>query len=459
MSLKIDYTPTKTGREFMANDARMRIVMGPVGSGKSVTCCFEIIRRASMQAPGPDGIRRSRCLVIRQTVRQLQDTTIATWMQWFGQCGTYMKTAKTFIFKLGDVECEILFRGLDDESDTKNLLSLEVTFAFVNEAKDIHPEIMDALSKRIGRYPSKKDGGPTWFGVFADSNPPTIGTWWWAQMEHLDPKDGVSPNENAWAVFKQPSGRSQEAENIENLPEGYYDTTGRSDEYIRTYIDGLYGHSLAGRPIFSHFNADYHISKTPLIPIQGSTKPIIVGIDLGLTPAAVIGQQDYKGRMLIYAEAVAFDMGIQRFSRTILKPLLAERFSGQQILCVVDPAGLQRAQTDERSAVDILRAEGFRVVPARTNSIVSRLSAVDDYLMRQVDGAPSFVLDPRCTRLKAAMMGGYMYKKTGEVIDKNDHSHIAEALQYFALHINSSMDFANKNVARTIKQVDSRGWT
>jgi hypothetical protein len=305
----------------------------------------------------------------------------------------------------------------------------------------------------------KKDGGVTWAGIWGDTNMPTLGTWWASQMQHINPEDGVSPNDNGWGVHIQPSGRSQEAENIENLPEGYYDTQGRSDEYVRVYIDSQYGHSLAGRPIYAHFNADYHIAKQPLIPIVNGVKPIIVGIDLGLTPAAVIGQQDYKGRMLIYAEAVAFDMGIQRFARTVLKPLLSERFGGQNILVVTDPAGMQRAQTDERSAVDILRAEGFRVIPARTNSIVSRLSAVDDYLMRQVDGEPSFLIDPRCTRLKAAMMGGYMYKKTGEVIDKNDHSHVAEALQYFALHINSSIDIDKRNQPRVVRQVSAAGWT
>jgi hypothetical protein len=53
---------------------------------------------------------------------------------------------------------------------------------------------------------------------------------------------------------------------------------------------------------------------------------------------------------------VSFDMGIQRFVRTMLKPLLYERFPGAPILIVVDPAGVQRAQTDERSAVDIIKA-------------------------------------------------------------------------------------------------------
>ena len=68
-------------------------------------------------------------------------------------------------------------------------------------------------------------------------------------MEGLDPKDGVSPNDNGWDVCKQPSGRSPYAENIDNLPEGYYDTQGRSEEYIRVYIDGEYGLSSAGMPV------------------------------------------------------------------------------------------------------------------------------------------------------------------------------------------------------------------
>ncbi|WP_248785739.1 hypothetical protein, partial [Escherichia coli] len=88
-------------------------------------------------------------------------------------------------------------------------------------------------------------------------------------------------------------------------------------------------------------------------------------MDLGLTPAAVIGPQDPRGRALILDEAVSFDMGIQRFVRTVLKPRLYERFPGAPILVVTDPAGIQRAQTDERSAVDIIKAEGMRVISAR----------------------------------------------------------------------------------------------
>ena len=430
-------------------------------SGKSVTSCFEIVRRATQQEPGQDGIRRSRALVVRETARQLMDTTIKTWLDWFPEkiCGHYMRTTKTYFFKVGDVECEVMFRALDDADDVANLNSLELTFAWMNECRDIHPEIVDALSKRIGRYPSKKDGGPTWFGMWGDTNPPTMDTWWYYQMEHLDPKDGASPNNNGWQVFKQPSGRSAYAENVENLPEGYYDTQGRSEEYIRVYIDGEYGLSSAGTPVYKYFRPDYHIAKTPINFAQNGLRPIIVGMDLGLTPAAVLGQCDARGRALILAECYSMDMGAKRFIRTMLKPLLYERFGGCPVMVVVDPSGIIRAQTDERSVVDIIKQEGLRVIPAKTNNLSPRINAVDEYLMRQVDGDPAFLLDPSCTWLKAAMMGGYRYKKDGTGIDKSPHSHIAEALQYLMLHIGSIGSGAALPALREVKPAMAAGWT
>jgi len=445
----------------MNSSAKMRVLMGPVGSGKSVASCFEIVRRASQQKPGQDGIRRSRAAIVRETVRQLTDTTIKTFLDWFppGPCGNFMRTTKTYFFKVGDVECEIMFRALDDADDVRNLNSLELTFAWFNECRDIDPEIVDAMSKRIGRFPSNKDGGPTWFGMWGDTNPPTMDTWWYYQMEGLSPEDGVSDNNNGWDVFKQPSGRSQIAENIENLPEGYYDTQGRSDEYIRVFIDGEYGLSSAGQPVYKYFRPDYHMARSKLTPVINGVRPIVVGMDLGLTPAAVFGQQDPRGRAVIFDEAVSFDMGIQRFIRTLVKPLLYERFPGAPVVVVVDPAGVQRAQTDERSAVDIIKAEGLRVFPAKTNNVSARLSAVDDFLMRQSDGDAAFIVDPKCTQLKAAMMGGYRFHHKNGNIEKNKHSHVAEALQYLMLHIHSVGEGSYMPKAREIKRSAVAGWT
>ena len=76
-----------------------------------------------------------------------------------------MRTTKTYFFKVGDVECDYVSCS-DDSDDVANLNSLELTFAWFNECRDINPDIVDAMSKRIGRFPSSKDGGPSWFGMW-----------------------------------------------------------------------------------------------------------------------------------------------------------------------------------------------------------------------------------------------------------------------------------------------------
>ena len=78
-----DYSDVPTLKKFTLSDLRVRCAMGPFGSGKSSACVMEIVRRAHAQAPGPDGIRRSRWAVVRNSYGQLKDTTIRTFHDWF----------------------------------------------------------------------------------------------------------------------------------------------------------------------------------------------------------------------------------------------------------------------------------------------------------------------------------------------------------------------------------------
>ena len=80
------YTPSTTGRKF--HDARdidtgfVRALLGPIGSGKSVTCVLDLLMIAMDQEPDKEGIRRTKFAVIRNTYRELLDTTIATFFTW-----------------------------------------------------------------------------------------------------------------------------------------------------------------------------------------------------------------------------------------------------------------------------------------------------------------------------------------------------------------------------------------
>ena len=42
----INYVASPVAREFHASEAFIRTIIGPIGSGKSVACCIEIMKKA-----------------------------------------------------------------------------------------------------------------------------------------------------------------------------------------------------------------------------------------------------------------------------------------------------------------------------------------------------------------------------------------------------------------------------
>ncbi len=233
--MDIAYNAPATMRHFMASDAFVRCIVGPVGSGKSSGCVMEIIRRASEQRKGPDGIRRSRWAIIRNTYPQLRDTTRKTFEQWVpDDLGKWHEQEFCFELRFNDVHAEILFRALDRPEDVKKLLSLELTGAYVNEARELPRHIFDVLQTRVGRYPSKLQGGPSWFGIWLDTNPWHTGHWGHKLFSRTKPK--------GHEVFEQPDGLGPDAENVENLPPGYYERLceGKDAEWVDEYVRSKY---------------------------------------------------------------------------------------------------------------------------------------------------------------------------------------------------------------------------
>ncbi len=158
-SLLVQYEAPPTLGRFLGSDAFVRCVMGPLGSGKSSACVLEILRRAMQQRHGPDGIRRTRFAIIRNTYGELRDTTWKTFQQWIPpQLGKFNKEEFSFRMRFNDVDCEVLFRALDRPEDVKKLLSLELTGAYFNEFREIAKSIFELMQGRVGRYPSKLEG-------------------------------------------------------------------------------------------------------------------------------------------------------------------------------------------------------------------------------------------------------------------------------------------------------------
>lgn len=461
--MHVSYTPPATVGKFLQSTAFAKIIMGPVGSGKTTGLLFDIPKMAAEQRKSPDGIRRFRAVIVRNTYAQLQDTSLKSWFTWFpeGTAGDYARTNKVFTMRFDDVECEVWFRPLDTAEDVKKLLSVEASVICFDEAREINPEIWQAASGRVGRYPSKKDGGPYKengepnFGLRASTNPPDGDTYWSELIEN--------PPENT-EVFIQPSALSPEAENLENLPDNYYENLcqGKSEDWIDVYVRSKMGKSLAGQPVFKAFTSEIHVAKEELKPtaLNGT---LMIGIDNGLSPAAVLGQVDYSGRVLAYDSISADGLGALRFCREKLKPLLARKYPGFKVLLVADPACIQRAQTDEKTIVDIYKSEGFQVVVAKTNALQARIASVDYYLTRTVDGKSSILLCPvGCKPLIQSMRGKYRYKTNtkGETDTTPEKSHpfsdLADALQYLCLHANGGAVYGapvSSVQRRDVKQV------
>lgn len=450
MDFKASFPPVVSA--FMQSNARHRFILGPFGSGKSFANIIEVVRRATMQARGSDGKRKSRIAIVRNTLPQLRDTTMKSWFDVFpnGSIGYYKETGKTFFIKQDDIECEVIFRALDDASDVKNLLSLELTAAWLNEFRDIHRDIVEALDGRIGRYPRMAEGGPSWTGIFGDSNMPEEGSYWERMCEGIDPDDGKVKKPNAWEIFKQPSGMLRNAdgsfvenpvaENRENLPPGYYPNlvNGKTDEYVRTYVMCEYGRSKGGKPVHPMFNRELHVAKSRLIPNKSSL--LLISADFGLTPAIVLKQQDAFGRVCTFDEIVTFGMGLDRAITDHLLPLIRNKYDGFDIFVTGDPSGNTGSQSNEVSCVDIFnqyRHKGLgRVKLAISNSPVKRMGATDHYLSRLIDGGkPAYLIDPTCEWLIQGLGGKYAFKKLKDgsetdVVEKNDWSHVCEANEY-----------------------------
>jgi hypothetical protein len=451
-------------KAFMKDDIFFRGIRGPVGSGKSVACCVEVFRRALMQEKGEDGKRKSRWAIIRNTNPQLRTTTIKTWLDWFPENDWgkfHWSVPYTHHIKKGDLDLEVIFLALDRPEDVKKLLSLELTGIWINEAREIPKSIVDACTMRVGRYPSMREGGPTWTGVIADTNAPEEDHWWPIMAGEVPIPDHI-PREQAkmlvtptnWRFYTQPSGMIEEkseegeieeykpnpaAENQKNMLESYYPNLiqGKTKSWIDVYVMNRLGMIQDGKPVYPMFAPDVHIAKEEL-PVAAGV-PVYVGVDFGLTPAAAIGQK-VRSRWLIQSEIVAIDMGVVRFAE-VLRNELASRFSAcSEVYIYGDPAGDFRAQTDESTPFQILRGAGLRAFPTHTNSVDLRLEAVSSQLMKMVEGKAGFLVDRRCSTLIKGFEGAYAYKRlevSGERYadkpDKGMFSHVHDALQYLLL--------------------------
>src|SRR5690349_1153805 len=159
-----------------------------------------------------------------------------------------------------------------------------------------------------------------------DTNAPDEMHWWPIMAGDVPLPAHISPEEaltlvkpKNWRFFTQPGGMLEvkdsdgrvtgyvanpHAENYKNLAASYYPDIiqGKGKSWINVYVLNRLGALADGKPVYQQFSSAVHVAREP-IPIIPK-RPVTVGIDFGLTPAATFSQKDPRGRWLVQRELV-----------------------------------------------------------------------------------------------------------------------------------------------------------
>lgn len=455
-NLNLDWQPPgPVAAAFMRSIKPVQIINGPIGSGKTTACLIKAVRIAARQMPSTrsgevvviDGrehrLRKFKVCVVRDTYRQLWKTTLPSWWKRIPRSvgeftGAENSPATHKVqFALKDntaVDFHVDFIAIGENSVEDVLRGYEPTVFYLNEADLLAREVYNYARGRAGRYPDMSEGGPSWYGILMDCNAPELSSWLYLDIFRRTPADVD--------LFRQPGGFDPHAENLPNLPKGYYENqkSGQPEWYIKRMLENVPGYSRAGKPVFPEFNDFVHVAPFDLEPIPGLA--LQLGVDAGMHPGGAIGQRMPNGQWRILDELIGeAGMGASRFGE-MLAQRLKERYEGwRTIHAWADPSaayGVDK-KAGESSWIEIVAAAaGIRIDPAPTNSLVPRIEAVRRPLSRMIDGKPGFLLSPRCVVLREGFNSGYHFKKLEgadierykEEPDKNDHSHPMDGLQY-----------------------------
>ena len=402
-------------------------------------------------------VRRNRkALWCSQTYPDLMSTTAKDFEAVFAPLGR-MKYGglepPTFhvAFELHDgthVRSQVIFLALDRPDAVKKLRGFQLTGAWLNEVKELVKPIIDMADLRVGRYPSKADGGvlPTWHGMFGDSNACDEDHWYFNLAEEQHPE--------GWEFYRQPGGvlnggrghdgkvkwqPNPEAENLANLPANYY-TRGmvaKAEDWISVNLANEYGFLVEGLPVHPEYVDSVHTAGEVLEPDK--REPLVIGVDFGRTPAASFSQfLPSMGRWQVVDELTTENMSASIFGPE-LKRKLDREYSGFRVQAWGDPAGDSAGQSVEDTPIQILRACGIPIAAAPSNVVTLRRAAVAGPATRMcMDGRPALIVSPKCRMIRKGLMGGFCFRRmklAGEdrytdEPDKNMYSHPVESLEY-----------------------------
>ena len=479
--------PGPTVARFHASSAMIRPMAGPIGSGKTTGLCWDAIFTTMLQTPQSDGVRRAKVGMLRDTYRNLYGTTLQTWFKSFPRTlgdfvgsddrpfthalsfpAPYLDARGQPTAKMGACELVVEGRALGAHSVEATCRGWEIVLALCDEW-DLLPE--EATAYLLGR--SMRAGDPRYRvsrGVAGTFNKPDIDHHAYRMcVEEIEKNRWIEVDGRkirGLEFFDQPPGllpggppyrTNPEAENLQNLDDGYYvlATINAEDWYIRRMLRNEWGATVSGERVYTGYSDERHLSPVELEPEAGDE--LVIGLDAGGTPAAVILGRTRTGRRIVYAEVVMVDpmdprrtklqhgVGPNRFARE-LRDLIASRFRRNRFrIGYADPAsyyGADRPAGEYAWPETVGQLLEIPIQPAPSNEVDLRLDAVKSLLYggNDYDGKPNLIINRSCTFLRRGFVSDYKYeardpKQPGKTLkpQKTTTSHVHDALQYACL--------------------------
>lgn len=494
-------SPGPIADAFLRSRAFVQIIVGPVGSGKTLSALRKLRHIGQQQGGSFDakGVlwRKARAGVIRETYPNLEKNTLPSWFTLHPENDGKFTWKAPYTHKLrlilavdpdtgkpNDVcDFEIEFRAIGDRSVEETCRGWQVAAVMIDEA-DLQPaELLSYLSGRIGRSTNLGTSQAVDPTIIMALNAPYIDNWVFPLAfenefaEMFDPSllealDGRPLVE----VFIQPGGRELNAENLHNLPKGYYTIQAALNkhrpDYVARMIDNKPVPMQHGQPVYPQFDYQRHVH-----PLEwDKNRMLIVGFDGGLTAAAAAGQRTVNGGLRTLREAIAFlesgrtlkKIGPSAFGQ-LVRSMLNDHFfdiDPERLRFVGDPSSWAARDRDSSEHDWILafqKSLGYKVHKAKTNKEALRHEAI----WRAQSEHDGYAVDPSCKHIIRGHLGGYRYRdaemKGGETrghleVADTIFTHVCDAEQYLAVegeHVISDIRGKPRRDARRVIVNDS----
>lgn len=470
-------SPGPISDAFLQSRAFVVVIIGPVGSAKTVTALRKLRRIGQMQKGIQDqgGVtwRKARVGVIRESYPNLEKNTIPSWFRIHAESDGKFNWRAPFTHRLqlilkrdqygkpSDVcDFEIEFRAIGDKSVEEACRGWEVNAVLVDEA-DLQPaDLVAYLSGRVGRFSDLDPDMVVDPTIILSLNAPYIDNWVYPFAIEREIDQLLEEELKQWLgdrplieVFLQPGGRTPNAENLHNLPggRGYYMVQAALNkhrpDYVARMIDNKFVPMQHGQPVNPQFDYETHVQDLD----WDRSRRLILSLDQGLFAAGTFLQRNPANQLRTLREVVLMREGSATLAKigptafgAALKAAINEHFfdlAPSQIRVVCDPAAFTAGDRQDNEFDWILavqKALGLKIHRAKSNSPALRNGAI----WKAMDERGGYAVDRSCKHLIRGHLGGYRYRKAelaeGELkghleIADTAYTHVCDAEQYGAL--------------------------